>query len=112
MFVGNICYVSSRYNETTFRLLLENHFKKSKGSELSSELVEQCLSAYLECKDSNTAKDSVAQMSTFLTKLGINYSDTRSYDEKEVVGNPEDAVKVFNKISFDFIRNRKSEYER
>ena len=110
MFVGNVCYVSSRYNEITFRLLLENHLNNKKGSELSSELIEQCVSAFLECKDSNKAEESTAQMNTLLENLGIKYSDFRSYDENSVVGNPEDAVKVFNKISADFMR--KNEYAR
>ena len=77
---------------------------------MSPELIEQCISAYLECIDSNKAQEFTAQMNTILENLEINYSDYRSYDENAVVGNPEDAVIVFNKITADFMR--KNEYEK
>jgi len=109
MFVGNIFYVTESYNEVKFQLLLENHLSKRKGTELSDEFVTHSLAAYLECKDSNQSPKEVSMMEELLDALDVNYSDYRSYGNQEVKGNPQDAVKAFNKIATDFLRSTQIE---
>ena len=109
MLVGNIFYVTSCYNEVKFQLLLENHLSKRKGAELSEEFITQSLAAYLECKDSKKNTKTLTRMEEILNTLNVNYSDYREYENCEVTGNPEDAVKAFNQIATDFIRGMHKE---
>ena len=106
MFVGNVFYVTSCYNEVKFQLLLESHLSKRKGTELSEEFISQSLAAYLEFKDSKEIPKEVSKMEKLLDTLEINFSDYRTYGNEEVKGNPIDAVKAFNKIATDFIRSK------
>lgn len=102
MFVSNICYVTNCYNESKFRLLLESQLSKKRGTALSHELIEQCLSAYLECKDSKLLCVNI--MRSLLSDLDIKFYDYRSYSNDKSDGNPEDAVKAFNELANDFIK--------
>jgi len=104
MFVGNVCYVTTAYNECKFQLLLENHLSQRKGSRLSNELIEQCIAAYLACKDSDSDSKEVSKMEKLLNILEINYSDHRSYSCKDLTGNPKDAVIAFNQLANDLAR--------
>ena len=107
MLVGNIYYIVSHYNEAKFQLLLENHLKKKQhGDPLSSELIEEAISAFLELKNSNEKE--YEKMKDFLSTGNIIYSDCRAYKGKtKVFGNPLDAVKVFNSLFNDFLLNQK-----
>jgi len=107
MLVGNIHYIVSTYNETKFQLLLENHLtKKRPGDELSSELIEEAIAAFLELKNSN-AKEYV-KMQNLLASANILYTDCRAYKgRRQVYGNPSDAVTAFNNILNDFLLNKK-----
>lgn len=102
MLVGNVYYVTHSYNQSRFRLLLESQLSKKRGSALSPELIEQCLAAYLECKDSKSLCVNI--MSHLLSDMDIQFSDYRSYDDSKTDGNPEDAVRIFNELANDFIK--------
>lgn len=107
MFVGNVCYVTTCYNEGKFQLLLENHLNKRKGSPISHELIEQSIAAYLYCKENQKISKDLSKMESLLNDLGIHYSDNRSYSATNIFGNPEDAILVFNQLAWDFLKEQK-----
>lgn len=111
MVVGNAYYVTHSYNQSKFRLLLESQLSKGKGAALSSELIEQCLAAYLECKDSELL--CVHIMSSLLSDLDIQFLDYRSYYGcVNPDGNPENAVKAFNELANAFIKFKQVQIEK
>ena len=115
MVVGNTYYITHSYNQSKFRLLLESQLSKGKGAALSSELVEQCLAAYLECKVSKSLCVNI--MSSLLSDLDIHFLDYRSYSCDNPDGNPENAIKAFNELANAFIKFKqvqikKDEFER
>ena len=103
MLVGNVCYVTTSYNEDKFQMLIEKHFKEQrKGTKMSDELIEQCCAAYLECKEhSNTPI--LQKMTNMLNQLDITISDCRDYSSEKSIGDINDAIKAFNKLSTDFL---------
>lgn len=106
MFIGNVCYVTSAYNQVKFRLLLEEHFKKPKGSRLSNELLEQCFAAYLACRDDSSTNTKVLDKAERLIKnLNLEISDKRDYENVNINGNPEDALRAFNKLSLEYLNS-------
>lgn len=96
MNVGNVYYVTSRYNENKFKSLLESQLAKSADTFPSHEFVEQALSAYLECKESGIQNNSIKQMENFLNT--IKYVDRRDYLGNKTVGDPLEAIVAFNQV--------------
>ena len=96
MLVGNVYYVTSSYNETKFKALLEKQLSKNSASLPGTELVEQAIAAFLACEDQSVSDNA---MTTFKQNLKtIEYKDHRKYFGDEVVGNPLDAVKAYNQL--------------
>ncbi len=96
MLVGNVYYVTSCYNETKFKALLEKQLSKNAATPPSTELVEQAIAAYLACEDEGVSDTAV---STFKQNLkNLEYNDHRTYLGDKVVGNPLDAVKAYNQL--------------
>lgn len=104
MFVGNVCYVTERYNQDKFQLLLEAQLERKKGAKLSNEFIEQCIAAYLACKEDGSCEKETARMERIVSNLGIECADYSTYSAVEAVGNPADAVRAFNQIATDYIR--------
>lgn len=103
MRVDNVYYITRPYDSSVFRVLLELQLSKPHGSPLSSELIEQCISAYIECKKNSEYVTEVKAMETFMGKFGIQYADFSCYDNiKAVNGNPIDAVNIFNHFSRNY----------
>lgn len=110
MLVGNVCYVTTCYNEDKFQILLENHLKtQRKGSKMNDELLEQCAAAYLECEKNHSNSPELEKMKNFLYQLDINISDCREYSSLKTTGDAHDAIKVFNTISKDYLIYRQEQ---
>ena len=99
MFVGNNCYVTECYNQQKFQLLLEQHLNGRKSIQIDRGLIEYAISAMLTCIEKKTILEDVCTMEKYLYSMDITYSDHRSYSESSIVENPEDAVKVFNRLA-------------
>ena len=96
MLIGNVYYVTSCYNETRFKTLLEKQLSKNAATPLSAELVEQAIAAYLACEDEGISD---AALTTFKQNLkSIEYNDHRTYLGDTVVGTPLEAVKAYNQL--------------
>ena len=96
MVVGATHYITRPYNQESFQFLLEDHLKNRKNFLLNTSLIEQCISAMLECRDLNSSDEDVKKMDKLLDSLNVKYADFRDYEsEKKVKGNPKDAVLVF-----------------
>ena len=105
MFIGNVHYVTSHYNENKFKALLESQLSTSQSFYPSNELVEQAIAAYLDYKDSHKEPLSEEQESFFSP---IPFMDKRDYTDSNVIGNPLDAINAFCKIIFMYKMSNKA----
>ncbi len=97
MLVGNVYYVTSNYNETKFKALLEKQLSQNATIPPSAELVEQAIAAYLACKDACISDKALRIFKMHLNSM--QYFDNRNYCGNEVVGEPLEAVNAFNQLA-------------
>lgn len=101
MLVGSTHYITHLYNEDAFKILLEYHLDKRKGVDIiSSDLVEQCISAFLTCKEKKPELPELKKMEKYLKDNEITFIDYRKFAHDELVkGDPVDAVKAFIELN-------------
>ena len=97
MLVGNTFFIIHPYNENKFKLLLENQLNK-KGKEIDTQIIDQSIAAFLECKKDLDDID-ISMMNTIIEQLNVKYEDYRNYSDEQVIGNPKDAVKAFLEVN-------------
>ena len=103
MVVGNVYYIVSNYNENKFKALLEEHLSQSSSVYPNDSLIEQVIAAYLACEDEKKLNpDNIS----YDLNLDVSYVDKRNYTNSPVIGEPSEALKVFNELMFFYNLSR------